>query len=406
VGEITSTGEAESAELSVQVAFGNRHGTASVNQFDDATLRRCVETAEEMAQLSPEDPEFMPVLGPQKYDQPRAAWDAKTAAFSADDRARAVAACLEPARAAKLTAAGFIETGARFQAVATSAGLFGYAAHTSADVSCTFRTSDGTGSGWAHANSNRVGDLDFGRVARIATDKAQRSQQPQKLDPGEYTAVLEPAAVADLVGYLTFTMDARSADEGRSFFAKPGGGTRVGERLLGRFSLSSDPAHALAPAQPFDGDGLPLRKMAWFEDGELKSLLWSRYWAKNKGHAPTGRPANRILRASGPTHTIEDMVKSTERGLLVTRFWYVRFLEPERVSLTGLTRDGTFWIENGQIKRPVKNFRFNQEVVACLAGAEMASQPVRVSTGEGTGPTVVPAIKAKGFHFASISDAV
>lgn len=407
VNEITSTGESEDVELSIRVAFGKRHGQSSTNQFDDASLRRCVESAEEMAELSPEDPEHMPALAQQKYVKPTpAAYDGKTAAFDADGRAHAVATCLEPANAAKLTAAGFIETREHFSSILTSAGCFAYDQRTGAEVSCTFRTKDGTGSGWGVAAANRVADIDFGRVARTATDKAQRSQQPTKLDPGEYTVVLEPAAVSDMLSFLIWSLDQRSADEGRSFFSKAGGGTRIGEKLLGPFTLMSDPADSLDPGIRFDGEGLPTQRIAWFEAGELKNLRVGRYWAQKTGKQPTGAAANVILRGNGPTATTEEMIKSIDRGVLVTRFWYVRYLEPERISITGLTRDGTFLIEGGQIKRPVKNFRFNQEVVACLGNAEMWSQPVRVRSSESSGPTAVPAIKAKGFHFASISDAV
>src|SRR5262249_956896 len=150
-----------------------------------------------------------------------------------------------------------------------------------------------------------------------ATEKAQRSQQPTRLDAGDYQVVLEPAAVADLVSFLNFAMEARSADEGRSFFAKPGGGTRVGEKLLGPFSLITDPADPLASTPPFEGDGLPVGRTVWFEDGVLKNLTYSRYWAQKKGHAPTVPPQGQVLRGSGREMTLEDLVKSTDRGVLV-----------------------------------------------------------------------------------------
>jgi predicted Zn-dependent protease len=408
VGEVTTAGDAEDVELTVTVAFGRKHANASTNQLDDASLKRVVESAEEMAQLAPEDPEHVPMLGAQKYGKPvAAAHDPATASYDAVRRAQAAASCLAPAAQAGLSAAGFLATAERFSAVASAAGMFGYDQSTHAQVSCTFRTRDGSGSGWAAARGNRVADLDFARVAQRATDKAQRSQQPTALDPGGYVAVLEPAAVADMASYLSFQMDARSADEGRSFFSRAGGETRVGEKLLGDMTLESNPGDPLVPSQRFDGDGLPLGKMVWFDAGTLKSLHVSRFWAQKHGLAPTGMPTNLILRrAAGKNGTLEDMIASTERGVLVTRFWYVRFLEPERVSLTGLTRDGTFLIENGKIKRPIKNFRFNQEVVACLAGAQMVSDPVRVVTSESALPMAVPAIKTARFNFASISEAV
>jgi predicted Zn-dependent protease len=407
VGEITSTGEADDVELSVRVAFGRRHAQAQTNQFDPSAIRRAVELAEEMAELAPEDPEHQPALGPQKYGKPAAAgYDAATATWGADDRTAAVKNCLAVAGDKKLVAAGFYRTRESFTAVATSAGLSAYDRSTAADLSCTFRTPGGAGSGWAHGTSTRIGDLDAARIARTAADKAQRSDGAQRLDPGEYVAVLEPTAVADLVSSLGASLDARRADEGRSFFSKPGGGNRVGEHLLGPFSLTSDPADPLAPAGRFDGEGLALGKHVWFGEGRLAELVYSRHWAAKQGRPATGSPANLILRGHGRESTLAEIIRATERGVLVTRFWYVRSLERERISLTGLTRDGTFLIEKGEITKPVNNFRFNQEVVAALAGAGRFSAPERVSTSEVSLPIAVPAIQTPRFHFASVSDAV
>jgi len=311
-----------------------------------------------------------------------------------------VEACLAAALDKKLVAAGFFESRDGFFALASSAGAFAHYASTEAEFSATVRTPDGTGSGWAQASSWKGGDVDWAAVGRRAVDKAQRSVEPRRLEPGAYTVILEPEAVNDLMGMVRFALHARGADEGRSFFSKPGGGNRLGEKLFAeKVTLTSDPADPHVPAQPFDRDGLPLPRRTWIEKGVLKELVYNRYWAKKQGRTPTGQPPNLIM-AGGDT-TLEQMIKSCDKGILVTRFWYVRMLDPRMLLLTGLTRDGTFWIEKGEIAYPVNNFRFNESPVTVIANAEALSAPVRTSAG-----VLVPAIKTTGFHMASISAAV
>jgi predicted Zn-dependent protease len=245
-----------------------------------------------------------------------------------------------------------------------------------------------------------MGDLDFAAVAKRAVDRAERSAQPRRLDPGKYTVILEPAAVASLLEPLQGSLSAREADEGRSFFSRPGGGNRTGEKLFSdKVTIVSDPASPLSPAQPFDADGLPLRPTTWIDKGVVKELVWSRAWARKQGREPIGAPSSFIV--LGGSSTVEEMVKSTDKGILVTRFFYVRSVDPRTMMLTGLTRDGTFWIEKGEIAYPVNNFRFNESPVTLFANTELLSTPVRM--GEGI---VVPAIKATGFNMASVSAAV
>lgn len=402
--EITSCGDADGVRVSVSAAFGRRHASASTNQTDDASLRAAVENAEEMARLAPEDPEHMPALGPQKVGEAPAR-DGKTAALLAGPgspawRQKGVEACLGPAVDRKLVAAGFFESSDRFSAVATSAGAFAYHASTEASFSATVRTPDGTGSGWAEASSWKAGDVDWRSVGTRAVDKAEKSRRPQRLDPGRYTVVLEPEAVAGLLAMMRGALGARAADEGRSFFAKPGGGTKVGEKLFSdKITIVSDPRDPLLPARPFDDDGLPLGPRTWIDRGVLRELVYGRYWAKKQGREPTGRPPNLIVK--GGNSTLAEMIKSTDKGILVTRFWYIRSVDPRTLLQTGLTRDGTFWIERGEVTHPVNNFRFNESPAALLANTETLSVPVRTSEG-----MACPAIKASGFNMASISAAV
>ena len=222
-----------------------------------------------------------------------------------------------------------------------------------------------------------------------------------------YDVILEPTAVGNLMMRLMFSLSARSADEGRSFFSKSGGGNRIGEQLFDeRITLSSNPAEANAEMAPFTDAGLPITREVWIENGVLQGLQYSRFWADRNDVAPRTNAGNCIM--SGGDATLDDMVRETRRGVLITRLWYIRALNPRTISYTGLTRDGTFLIEDGRITRPVTNFRFNQSITEMLANIEMIGIPRRVASGEGAygPPIVVPALKVRDFNLASVSDAI
>jgi predicted Zn-dependent protease len=308
---------------------------------------------------------------------------------------------MKAGQAQALDVAGFFEHGGASVALATSAGLFAHHRASSASFSCTARTGDGTGSGWAGAASNRSAEVDATRAGAIAVDKAVRSAKPRRLEPGRYTVILEPAAVSELLGFLTSALDARSADEGRSFFSRPGGGNKVGETLFGpEVTLKSDPTVAALGARPFDGEGLPAPAVSWIDKGKLTGLVYSRFWAAKQGKAPTGRPQGWQL--VGGTTPRADLLKGVKRGVLVTRFWYTRWVDPQSVLITGLTRDGVFLIENGEIVAPVNNFRFNESPVTMLKNVE-AMSPAEVAPDASAR---VPALRTAGFNLASISEAV
>jgi len=400
--EITSTGDVTNATLHVTCALGRRHGTFASNQTSDRSIERAVALAVELARLSPEDPEWLPPLPAQRYATV-AGRDAATGAVGADARAAAVEAALSAARSADLEAAGFIEHADRFVTVATSGGLAAHYDLTEASFSSTLRTRDGGGSGWASARSYRAKDVDASAVAKVASQKAAASREAKALDPGRYTVVLEPEAVANLLQVFMGSMDARPADEGRSFFTRPGGGNKVGEKLFPAWmTLRSDPQDAQAPASPFDQDGLPLKPTTWVDKGTLKGLVHGRYWASKAGKAPTGTPSSVLL--EGGSGSTEDLIKRVKRGLLVTRFWYIRHLDPQTMLVTGLTRDGLFLIEDGRVTAPVRNFRFNESPAAMLANAETAGSPVTLRAG--ASGWRIPPLLAHEFHMASPSDAV
>jgi predicted Zn-dependent protease len=399
VNEITSSSDVERLTLSVNVQYGRRSATATTNQLDDRSLDDVVSRAQRMAKLAPENPEAMPPLGKQKYIAMKGARDARTIGLTPAERAKAVGAVIRAGDAAKVQIAGFYEHASQMLALASSEGLRAFHAWSSCGLSCTARTADGTGSGWSSASSNRAGDLDAPALAKVAVDKAVTSARPRRIDPGRYTVVLEPAAVADLAGELASQLGARRADEGRSFFARPGGGTRVGEMLFPEtITLRSDPTDAALTASPFDGEGVPLAPARWIDKGKLTALTYGRYWAKKSNKAPTGSPDGWIL--DGGKATRDELIKGVKRGVLITRFWYIRSLDPQTILLTGLTRDGTFLIENGAIVAPVMNFRFNESPVQMLTRCD-ALTPAVVAGG-----MRVPALRTHDFHLASISEAV
>ena len=407
VNQISTAGDSYDATVSVRAVFGKRSGVVNTNKLDDASLKAAVQLAERLAKLSPEDPEAMPELGPQSY-APSRGWSDATASLDPSARANAARAITEPARAAGLISTGYLETRAGATAVANSKGLFAYDRQTALSLTTTVRTEDGTGSGWAGATSHDFALLNPGELAARAIDKARRSVNPVAVEPGRYTTILEPTAVGNLVQFITSAMNARNADEGRSFFSKAGGGNKTGMKVVDeRVTITSDPLDAETYANTFSGDGQPISKTAWIENGVVKNLSYDRYWAQKQGRAPL--PGAGAVRMSGGTATIDQLIESTERGILVTRFWYIRPVDPRTILYTGLTRDGTFLIERGKITRAVKNLRFNESPIFMLNNLEAMGRPVRVSASEAGGPglaIVVPPIKVRDFSFTSLSDAV
>ncbi|HEY0769733.1 MAG TPA: TldD/PmbA family protein, partial [Sphingobacteriaceae bacterium] len=378
--------------------FGKKSGTATINEFDDASLEKVVRRAEELAKLSPENPEFMDSLPQQTYGESKTFSEA-TAKITPEYRAQAAANSINPAAAKDVTAAGFLDDSHSFAAMMNSKGLFAYNQSTNVNFTATMRTNDGTGSGWVTRDFNDVSKLDTAEASRVAIDKAIMSKEAKAIEPGKYTVILEPAASAELLGNMFFNMGARQADEGRSFLSKKGGGTKLGEKLVDeRVNIYTDPFNAEVPASPWTGDGQARKRMEILTAGTVKNMFYDRYWASQKNVAPVPFPGNIIM--EGGSASLEDMIKDTKKGILVTRFWYIRSVDPQTLLYTGLTRDGTFYIENGKIKHPVKNFRFNESPVIMLNNLETLGKQVRVD-GD-----LIPYMKIRDFTFTSLSDAV
>ena len=405
-GSITTSGEADNMSVTVTATIGRRRASATTNILEDASLKRTVDQAVELARLAPEDPELMPELGPQTYSN-ISAFVERTANLDAETRSTAVRRAIEAANSAgkaagQIFTAGFLDYNAAALAVATSAGLFAYHRTTNAQFSVTARTPDGTGSGWASAGARDWHAFDSAAIGRVAAQKAVASRNPGTIEPGHYTAVLEPQAVNDLVPLLGGALNARSADEGRSAFSKAGGGTRIGESVADpRVTLYSDPADPALLGQPFDNEGLPNKRIVWIEKGVLRNLAYTRFWAQKQGKQPTGAPQAGGLALTGGTKTTEQLIAGCERGILVTHFFYIRSLEPRTVLQTGLTRDGTFLIEKGKITKSLKNFRWNESPLLMLNRLEDIGRSEPTDAGR-----LMPALRIKNFDFTSLSDAV
>ena len=413
--EITTSGGITDTSLTVFSTVGRRRASATTNVLDDASLRRTVDLAERLARLSPEDPELMPELGPQQYIAVNGYVD-RTAALTPEARAEAVKRAVDAAREAGKAAgdmfvAGFLEANAGANCLATSRGLFAYYPSTDVNLGVTARTPDATGSGWASGGARDWNLLDAAALGRRAAEKAVASRNPVATEPGMHTAVLEAAATATLVPSVAGAANARNAEEGRSAFSKAGGGTKLGEKIVdSRVTLFSDPADPDLLAQPFDGDGFPLKRRVWVENGVLTQLAYSRYWAQKTGKEATGGgggggggfggvPGG--LKFPGGTQSLDQLIAGCQRGILVTHFFYSNVLDARSGLMTGLTRDGTFLIEGGKIVRAVKNFRWNEAPLIMLNKIEEIGRSERTRVGQ-----VMPSMRVRDFNFASLSDAV
>ncbi|MBO9662018.1 TldD/PmbA family protein [Dokdonella sp.] len=404
LNNVSTSGYVSDADLAIEVAFGKRVGTATINAFDDKSIEAVVRRAEELAKLAPENPEFVPAIDKQTYKSSSTFLE-KTAAITPEYRAQVAADCIEPCRKDKLVAAGFFSDAQNFSAIANSKGNFGYQKSSGMDFTCTVRTEDGKGSGWVARNLADVAKFDAKADIKTAIQKAKGSVDAKALEPGKYTVIMEPAATAGLISFMMFGFDARRADEGRSFLSKKGGGNKVGEKLFDeRVTIYADPWDENAAVLPWDNDGLAREKTPIVTKGKVDYLHYSRYWAQKQGKKAVGQPGNLIM--LGGDKSTMDLVKSTKKGILVTRTWYIRMVDPQTVLLTGLTRDGTFYVENGEIKYPIKNFRFNESPAIMLNNIEEIGKPVRVGDDESPFVMMIPPMKIRDFTFSSLSDAV
>jgi PmbA protein len=390
--------------ISVRAVVDGRTARATTNKTDDESLRRAVAAAVSLARNEPENPDLLPMLRSQKYQRVLRFFPA-TAAAGPEQRARAVTRVCKMADKNKQTAAGIFASGSSQTVMANSKGLFARYEQTRSEFSVTILESHS--SGWAKSNSPDIRRLDPEVLAESASRKAAESREPREIPAGRYTTILPPSAVLDLVGFLFYDFAGTAVLDKRSCFTG-----RMGKKLLGdNITLWDDVYHPLQTGPPYDGEGLPRQKVLLVDKGVPKNLVYSRATAKKMKAKPTGHgfslpneygeaPMNLVF--AGGDKSLDEMVRTTERGILVTRLWYIREVDPYEKILTGMTRDGTFLIENGRVAGGIRNFRFNQSIIEMLSNVQMLSPAVRAA-GEESFEMVVPAMKVRDFHFSEVT---
>ncbi len=406
----TTAGSRENTTINVTVWIDKKRGAASTNEIDDVSLKSVVAQAEQLARVSPVDREYLPTLGLQTY-KPVNGYAEATSNIALSARARAISDVISACEKAGVIGAGFHQARGLVTASATKNGNFIFDRSSLVSLSLTSRTPDGGSSGYFLRNHFDVAKLDTKRVASESIRKAVESRTPRTMPAGVYPAILEPQAVADLLSSFAFSFDARNAEEGRNPFSAPGGKTKVGEKIFDeRINIYSDPWNPELPGSKAAQAGIPAQKLHLVRNGVLENLSYSRFWAKQQGKEATPGPVNNIMESSTAPASLDEMIKATDRGLLLGRFWYIRGVDARTALQTGLTRDGIWYIEKGKIQYPVRNFRFNQSIMRLLApgNVEMIGAPERVGNSEGQGGSsaLLPALKVKEFYFSSQSEAV
>ena len=390
--------------ISVRTVLDGRTARATTNKTDEGSLRRVVAASVRLAKSQPKTPGLLPMPRAQKYAKVKR-WCEATAAATPEDRARAVACICRRAAQEKQTAAGTYSSGATRSLLVNSKGLAASYEQTRAEFSVTML--EEKSSGWAKASAADIRSLDVDALAERASQKAAASRAPRELAPGRYTVILEPAAALDMVGYLFYDFAGTAVQDKRSCFNE-----RMGKKIFGEnITLWDDVTHAEQLGAPFDGEGMPRQKVLLVERGVPKNLVYSRATAEKMKTKPTGHglllpnewgeaPVNLVL--EGGKSSLEEMIGATERGILVTRLWYIREVDPYEKVMTGMTRDGTFLVENGRVAGGIRNFRFNQSVLELLANAEMLGPAAR-ACGEEASDMVIPAMKVRDFHFSDVT---
>ncbi|PYV65426.1 MAG: hypothetical protein DMG97_32300 [Acidobacteria bacterium] len=413
----------ENYGVSVRTVFGGRTARATTNKFDNQSLSKVVKASEDLARVQAPDADLLPVpstgedaRAPKIISVPSRHFS-ETAALTPAQRSESVGKIVSVAQKHKLTTAGIFSSSETVEGIFNSRGLNDWHAQTSAEISITMLAFDS--SGWQKANSPDAANLSAERLAEIAASKAAESAAPREIAPGKYTVILEPAAVLDTVGFAFFDFGGLPILDQRSFLSN-----RIGTRLFGEnISIWDDAAHPLQSGSPFDGEGMRRGKIQLVENGVVKRLVYARASAekmKKSEHADkvgpieaTGHgfpipnemgeaPMNIVFEGPRDPRTVEQMIASTGRGILVTRLWYIREVDPYEKILTGMTRDGTFLVENGKVVCGVRNFRFNQSLIDMLSNVEQMSTPVRTS-GEESFDMVVPAMKVREFNFTEVT---
>jgi predicted Zn-dependent protease len=411
----------ENYSVSVRTAFDGRTARATTNKFDGDSLTRVVQASESLAKVQHPDPDLLSMpdadAGARATQARPSRHFAQTAGLTPEVRADGVEKIVRVATRHKLTAAGIFSSSESVEGIFNSRGLNDWHAQTSSEISITMLAADS--SGWQKANSPDVSQLDSAALAEISAHKAIESASPREVPPGKYTVILEPAAVLDMSGFMFWDFGGLSILDQRSFLNQ-----RVGTQIFGsNINIWDDAAHPLQSGTPFDGEGVPRERVQLVENGIVKRLVYARATAEKMKKsefkdrvgpvAATGHgfslpnemgeaPMNIVFGTPPDPKTIEQMITSTERGVLVTRLWYIREVDPYEKILTGMTRDGTFYVEDGKVRHGILNFRFNESLIHMLSNVEAMGTPVRAS-GEESFDMVAPPMKVKDFNFTEVT---
>ena len=388
--------------LTITSYFGKRSASASTTELDPDAIAQTIRRSEELARIAPEDPEWVPLLEPQTYEQRTPAFDQATATLSPLARGEIIQRVCALSTKAGVEGSGTLSTEAFVRVVGNSRGLRACDRGTEADFSFTARIEDG--SSWSQRTGFAIDQLPIESLIEQLIERALASRRPREVTPGAYPVVFNGAAFAELLSWIIWNLDARAADEGRSFMSrtdetgKPSG-NRLGEQMFSPLvQVQRHPAHPLLQLGTCFGDGLSNHYTEVIKDGIPQTLTYSRYWAQQQGKEPTGGMFPIVM--SGSNQSLTDLIAQTERGILVNRSWYVRYINPRTLEVTGMTRDGTFWIEDGQIAYPIKNLRFNQSLPDMLRDVDA------LSTVQRFGSSVIPGVRVKAFNFSSVTDSV
>jgi predicted Zn-dependent protease len=382
--------------LTVTVAFEGRRGSATTTDFSAGSVQDALARAERIARISPEDPEYLPPPDPQIFPTLQTSRP-ETAAAGPQRRLEYANEAIGQCRIENLEAAGIVSSSVASVGVAASNGLFAQEERTEARFSLTVQAEDATG--WSAAAHRSIDHLKIQDRTLTAINKAKRSRDVQELAPGRYRVILEPAAVAGLWSCMLWTLDAKSYEKGTSPFAGQLGSQILDERL----TLQNVPGHPDLLGTGFTHEGLPSEEAMWIEKGVLKQLAYDRFTAKQQGIKRIATLEAPCLSASGPTaFKTQELIKQCERAILVTNFWYIRTVNPTDLTLTGMTRDGTFLVEDGQITSAVRNFRFHESPLRVFKHVDACTEPAEAVTSE-TGKMLVPAVILRDFHFSSVT---
>jgi predicted Zn-dependent protease len=387
--------------LTMTSYFGQKSASASTTELDRDAIIATLRRAEELAKFAPEDPEWVELLEPQSYEERKPAFDSELLDFSPLKRGEIVQQVCNLAQQSEVEGSGTLSSSISLMAIGNSRGLTAAQKGTNADFSFTARQADG--SSWNQLTAWGMESLPILETSEKTIQKAIASRNPQAITPGDYTVIFESQAMASLLPWVIWNLDARSADEGRSFMSRTDDNgsisNRVGEQLFSSLvQVQRNPAHPLLQSGTFFDDGLPNSYLEIIKDGIPQTLSYSRYWAKQQAKQPTGAMYPIVM--TGGDKTTEELIAETAKGILVTRAWYVRYINPRTLEVTGMTRDGTFLIENGKITHPVKNLRFNQSLPEMLQNISAVGKVKRCGSG------VIPTCKVENFHFSSITDSV